>query len=445
MSTTNFLLSQGAASAVAALRTDVHSPYTAMIEVADRCNEVCVHCYQVQGQKGEMTTEEVCSVMDQLAELGVIFLTLSGGEATLRSDFLELVAHARKLRFAVKLYTNGLRIDDAMADRLAELAVQEVQMSLYSPRPEVHDWVTRVPGSHQRTVAAVRRLVARKVRVVVKTPVMRFNAHDRDRFIDLVEDIGAHYMLSTHVDPREDGVRDPEMLSIDHGTNLDIRRDSRVFGETEEEPEPRAPKLDRAPCGACSGMVHVEPNGEVHPCTQLNLRIGGALDEGGIAKAWQENAEARLLRHTTYADLHGCRDCALHPYCARCYANALTQAGDAFGPYASACADARLEYELAHGEPAQIIDQPDAMGPYAAVAGNAFRTIEDRLTEEDRARYAKHAWLRQPVKAEPLAPAGGLVQIRRPGARMPEPLQWPGASPTSHEDESGKANPTAAE
>ena len=81
------------------------TPLSAMIEIADRCNEKCVHCYQVQGQKGEMTTEEIFGVLDELAEMGVLFLTISGGEATLRKDFLDIVAYARKKKFAVKLFT----------------------------------------------------------------------------------------------------------------------------------------------------------------------------------------------------------------------------------------------------------------------------------------------------------------------------------------------------
>ena len=56
----------------------------AMVEMSDRCNEVCVHCYQLQGQKGEMDTAQLKSVIDELAEMGVLVLTLSGGEATLR-------------------------------------------------------------------------------------------------------------------------------------------------------------------------------------------------------------------------------------------------------------------------------------------------------------------------------------------------------------------------
>ena len=51
-------------------------PLRAMIEISDRCNEVCVHCYQEQGLKGEMSTEQVKRVMDELAELGVLVLTI---------------------------------------------------------------------------------------------------------------------------------------------------------------------------------------------------------------------------------------------------------------------------------------------------------------------------------------------------------------------------------
>ena len=137
-----------------------NAPMSAMIEVADRCNETCVHCYQIQGKKGELETADWKRVMDELADLGVIILTISGGEATLRRDFLELVAYARKKRFAVKLFTNGLNMTPELARELGELAVQEVQISLYSTRAEVHDWVTRVPGSWQKTVAATRRRCA---------------------------------------------------------------------------------------------------------------------------------------------------------------------------------------------------------------------------------------------------------------------------------------------
>ena len=97
------------------LEEQTGKPLRAMLEVSDRCNEVCLHCYQVQGQKGEMTTAQVKSVMDELAQMGVLIITISGGEATLRHDFIELLEHARKLGFAVRLFTNGLTMTRALA------------------------------------------------------------------------------------------------------------------------------------------------------------------------------------------------------------------------------------------------------------------------------------------------------------------------------------------
>src|SRR4030095_7190721 len=96
MSNVPYRRKTSAAGLVAKLRSDEHAPFSAMIEISDRCNEVCVHCYQIQGRKGEMSTEEIKTVLDELADMGVLFLTLSGGEPTLRKDFLDIVRHARE-------------------------------------------------------------------------------------------------------------------------------------------------------------------------------------------------------------------------------------------------------------------------------------------------------------------------------------------------------------
>jgi len=82
MTTVPFHGKRSAMHVIAQLARDRDTPLSAMIEIADRCNEACVHCYQVQGQKGELSTDEWRSILDELAEMGVLFLTISGGEAT---------------------------------------------------------------------------------------------------------------------------------------------------------------------------------------------------------------------------------------------------------------------------------------------------------------------------------------------------------------------------
>lgn len=422
-----FRSKQSAVGLLDRVRTTEHTPMSAMIEIADRCNEVCVHCYQVQGQKGEMTTEEVFRVLDELAELGVLFLTISGGEPTLRSDFLEIVEHARKLKFAVKVFTNGLRLDQTMAHRLGDLAVQEVQMSLYSHRAEVHDWVTGVPGSFEKTVQAARDLIAAGVSVVLKTPVMSLNVDDYEPYIEFVSGLGAEHMLDPHVDPREDGDRITERLRIAEQDYLRLKRDKRLARpRSEEEDARRTPNLDRGVCAACSGNVHVEPNGEMRPCTQLGVSVGHALKDG-VRRAWESNEEALQIRHLTWRDLHGCRDCDLQPYCGRCFANARLEVGDALGPYATACRRAVLEYELAHGEAPQLLRGEDGreptLGPYTRDSPGVFRAAPDRITPRDEELARRASWVRGPA-AEGSADArdagssaANLVQIRRPNQK----------------------------
>jgi len=398
-------------------------PASATIEISDRCNEVCVHCYQIQGQKGEMTTADIERVLDELAELGVLFLTLSGGEATLRDDFLDIVRHARERRFAVKLFTNGLTMTRELAHELALLAVQEVQISLYSHRAEMHDWVTRVPGSWQRAVDGARHLVAERVAVVLKTPLMSINVDGYREYIELATSIGADYILDPTLDPREDGDRGPEAFRIDDETFVNVMRDPLLVGQIDRAPRSQR-SLTKSVCGACSGSVHVEANGEIQPCSMLDVDCGHALRDG-VAAAWEQNETAQSIRALTWGDLHGCRDCDLRAYCGRCFAMSRAEGGDALGPYASACHRARLMYRVETGKEPTILPSSDvsrdaAVGPYRERSDGAFEPIADVVTHNDHAFARRHGWVRREASPPPpttRATPGGLVQIRRPGRK----------------------------
>src|SRR5688572_12899725 len=91
-----------------------HVPHSALMEITWRCNLKCLHCYLPEGQRrksareaDELSTDELKRVLDELADLGVLYLTLSGGEVAMRPDFLTLVEHARKRTFDVRIFTTG--------------------------------------------------------------------------------------------------------------------------------------------------------------------------------------------------------------------------------------------------------------------------------------------------------------------------------------------------
>jgi radical SAM protein with 4Fe4S-binding SPASM domain len=393
---------RSAADVVAARADGSGAAYSAMIEIADRCNEACLHCYQVQGEKGELDTAEWRRVLDELAALGVLFLTISGGEPTLRKDFLELVAYARQLRFAVKVYSNALNIDAQLAHELGRLAVQEVQISLYSHQAREHDAVTRVPGSYQRVLAATRALRAEGVRVLLKTPLMGSNAGQLSEYIALAQSLDAEYAFDVHLNPREDGDFGPRRFAIDRETFLRVRRDSRLRGPGAP---PRA--LGDRPCGACSSNVHVEANGELRPCTQWSVPTGDLRREP-VSKAWRHDDAALAIRELTWQSLPGCRVCDLRDQCQRCFADARHEVGNALLPYPMACRGARWQYELTHGvEPRIDGSESSEVGPYRQSGEHRFERHEYELDPLDRARLERHEWLAAPVAAP------SLVQLRR--------------------------------
>jgi MoaA/NifB/PqqE/SkfB family radical SAM enzyme len=125
-----------------------------------------------------MSTAEIKDLLDQLAEAGVFYLTISGGEILMRKDFFEILEHARLRTFCVRLKTNGVLIRKKQAERLRALGVESVQISVYSHRPEVHDAITKMPGSFRQSIRAVRFLREHGLTVTMANVLMTQNSYD---------------------------------------------------------------------------------------------------------------------------------------------------------------------------------------------------------------------------------------------------------------------------
>ena len=253
-------------------------PLSVQLDVTYRCNERCVHCYLDHDDHGEMTTAEIKDVLDQVAEAGVFFLTLSGGEVLMRMDFFEIVEHARALLFDVKIKTNAFMIREPEADRILDLGVRVVQVSIYSHRSEVHDAITKLPGSLQRSIAGIRLLQSRGVKVIIANVLMQQNLSDYAGVKVLAEELGAGYTIDPTITPMMDGNRSIVALGIGGDDLQQVFRNPELVGNVDEFCAP-PPKVDEGvlhdvPCSAGHTACYISPYGDVFPCVQFPLPTG---------------------------------------------------------------------------------------------------------------------------------------------------------------------------
>lgn len=151
-----------------------------------RCNLNCKHCYSISADTdfpGELSTDQVFTVMDDLKAFKVPVLILSGGEPLLRPDIFEISRHAKAMGFYVALSTNGTLIDEATADRIAEIGYDYLGISL-DGIGEVHDRFRRQEGAFDASMRGIRLCHDRGIKVGVRYTMTEGNIESLNGILD---------------------------------------------------------------------------------------------------------------------------------------------------------------------------------------------------------------------------------------------------------------------
>src|SRR5262249_26072086 len=283
--------------------------------------EGCEHCYLDHDGDGEMTPAEIKRILEQLADAGVFFLTISGGEPLIRRDCFEIIEHARALRFNVKLKTNAVMIREKEARRLRELNVEQVQISVYSHREQLHDGITKLPGSLKRTLAGIRLLRAQGLKVTLANVLMKGNLQDSEGVRQLAAEVGAHYTLDPTITPMMDGDTSILRLRLPSDQLRNVFQDPTLVGNVEEFCAPPPPvdgdALEGYPCSAGHTACYVSPRGEVYPCVQFPIACGN-LREQSFIDIWRDSPQFAEVRSIRGKDLTTCSSCSHLGTCTRC-------------------------------------------------------------------------------------------------------------------------------
>ncbi len=318
------------------------APYSAIFEITYKCGLKCFHCYNQPEQKAELTTQEAIKALGQLAGLGCIHLTFSGGECFCRRDWEELFLEARRLGFAINVITNGTLITPNIARKLKNLRVSEVNVSVYSLDHTIHDNFTGSSRSLAKTLKGIDHLLGQGVRVNIKCVLTRDTVTGYRDIIDYCKSKNLTWQFDTRLIPRYNGDQELIEKHLTHDQLLGLYQDSDVFHIISEPGiKPASGEIlnchnSQITCSAGRTTLSIDPYGNVYGCVQLQDTAGN-IKEQDLAVIWASSPQFKSLRAVVPADLKECFNCAHRAHCARCPALVIKEGGELYGPSRYAC------------------------------------------------------------------------------------------------------------
>ena len=312
--------------------TEQGIPMSVMFELTYNCNEKCIHCYNPgaargNGEQSHRETEELDLVayyhlIDELYALGVVKLTLTGGDPFVKKEFWQILDYAYQKKFAIDIYTNGLALyqrDEVV--RLLKFYPRSVGLSIYSALPEIHESITRVQGSLNKTIAVAKHLSDAGVALYFKCPIMTINA----KSYHTVAALAAQYNAVPQFDVNLTSAMDGDVSIISH-----LRLDENTLNIVLHDPlqplyvgmhAPNGGKkqldLKEAMCGAGADMANITPFGEVYPCNSFPLPCGN-LKNNSFADIWNNSIPLISVRKMVYEDCEQCGRNERCHFCNRC-------------------------------------------------------------------------------------------------------------------------------
>ncbi|MCP4501579.1 MAG: radical SAM protein [Deltaproteobacteria bacterium] len=315
-------------------------PQSATLVIENRCHLKCDHCYEDDDSHPRkydaLSPQEYDGLFAQLQEMGVLKLTVTGGEVFLRKDLFEILEYAAKRRFYIELYTSGTLVDEVKAAQLKEF-VHEVHISIYGANAEMHDGFTKGKGSFEKSVNALRLCKEQGLHTVMKSNIMTFNVDSLDDMMDLAESLGARFSFDPSIRARMSGDEYPlsyQVSKVDLATKVyNHPRLVAHFRQNSAESLCDGHSLHDEKNVICSAAVNglsVGAAGEVAGCNFFSSNIG-SVREQSLLDLWLESEDFDRIRKARFTTLSKCNGCDVRAGCQPCMAQAEIDEGDMMG------------------------------------------------------------------------------------------------------------------
>ncbi|MDP7040844.1 MAG: radical SAM protein [Myxococcota bacterium] len=331
----------------------------AHIDVATLCNEDCVHCYypsEVLKHDGELIETQVAlDFLDQLGAHGTLSLTFSGGEPFMHKDFDKMLRRARDNDLIMTIQSNGTLIKDRHIELLKEIQVSVVAISFFSLNPEIHESITRKPGSFRKTLDTINKLVRADVPVSIQCFTTKEN---KDSIKDMVM-WGRARGLRVNTDFMMITQNDFDHVNQEHALNAeeakDILSDAVAcddFYVNLHDVDIDMEEMAKKPlCGVGVDQINLSANGDLYPCAGFHGYNIGNVKHASLQDIWDNSPSIQKLRQVAWGDFPTCLSCEAFKYCSNCLAkNYNSSGGDLFKRSGHSCDVAFMNKDVVEAE-----------------------------------------------------------------------------------------------
>jgi radical SAM protein with 4Fe4S-binding SPASM domain len=308
-------------------------PIYCVWELTLRCNLACRHCGSRAGRArpDELTTDEALRVVGELADLQVMEVTLTGGEAYLRADWLQIAAAIRDRGMKPTMVTAGRTLTADHAKAAYDAGMRAASVSI-DGLEATHDDLRGVDGAFRSGLEALDNLARAGIRVSCNTQVGRSNLREIPQLFERIAAAGIRawqLQLTTAMGRASDEpvlLLEPyQMLELmpmvarlkkragELGVQFWPADDLGYFGPYETLLRGQMPRGHLASCGAGRSCIGIEANGNVKGCLSLPTEcyVGGNVRDYPLREIWERGEAMRFTRGRTTDGLWG--------YCKTCY------------------------------------------------------------------------------------------------------------------------------
>jgi radical SAM protein with 4Fe4S-binding SPASM domain len=295
------------------------------IEITGQCNERCVHCYIPHENKVNcMDTDLFYNILEQCKKMNLLNLTISGGEPMTHNNFVDFIKKCNEYNFSVNVLSNLTLLNKSILEEMKRNPLLSVQVSLYSMDADIHDSITKVKGSFEKTKNAILELIENDIPMQISCPIMKQNINSYDDVVAWGKEhninVGSDYVIIAKYNHTTQNLNN--RLSINDVNEVIKQRiinEPKYIELIEKEAETKKNMSpDDFVCSVCHSSICIAENGTVYPCAGWQDYVLGNINKISLNDIWRNSEKVQYLRNLRRRDFPKCIQCQENEYCTMC-------------------------------------------------------------------------------------------------------------------------------